>query len=867
MIDDCNFIMLANCMGDQWTYLVYVTDLDGERKVEMKKAYAKQTAGHLLARFISSELFIVPILFTTTINLQNGISEYTTTNTFTKSALITNDLRASCMDTNDNDLYEQVSISQYSGYYPDPSVRLAEGSNSPYGPYQFGNSDIGSDYYDIDTSKFITIPNALCPQMEYSLKLNQQVAPLLISFQPEIGYTKTFKFKDFEYKKMCRDGIEQNNLELLTQEYTLTKLNGVESIEEFTATIDTKFKTISVYSNMPVNGAVYYIMLKGEYKEQRLMGKQIIEVQVKTDDCPRFEKAVTIRLHKHMTGQVVSLPTLVACPAVPINSFTFLSNSLQLLTFGQIDTFSSHSDIGSFTMIFNMNFADSYPIDEKVLFYFNMTGETGPTLISLSITFLNDKPYQLSPPNPNTCHAMYPTDSFIYRILKSDMIDTEQQTVTVVTLNMPDWGYTFESDSEWGFTVVAEEGKEGRLIIKYVLRDEIQASDQVYEVCIKVLKVESTNRFNVTYNAAQQISIYSHLEFDASSPSSITLPSGEFSVSKVDLGAAIPFASFDQTNNQINLDEDKVKDGTYQIALTLAHGIYGDIVKQITLVIFGQQQKINPEIDTDQFEKVYFKLKLQKATSEGRLHLKLIGESMQLLMLIDNTTFSINQYEQIVFYQVESKNNQSNSFVIKLDGLQNKDMTSEIWVEVQSDNITINQYTEKKMLLLKKGTIVNGILPRQYSSQEIMLQQQIEKAGYYATISFSGSSILLNVFLAAFLNILWEFMNDASLLIILSLVSIDIPGMVQFIQLVFLQFIYLDILQTDKWLPQLFYKNYGDDSGLNVYFEINSYGSTRAVVNLGSTFIYLMIQIGMVLAMGVFQIAGKYIRVQVLSDG
>lgn len=66
---------------------------------------------------------------------------------------------------------------------------------------------------------------------------------------------------------MCRDGIESNNLEFLTQEYTLTMLNGVESIEEFTATIDTKFKTISVYSNVPVNGAVYYIMLKGEYKE------------------------------------------------------------------------------------------------------------------------------------------------------------------------------------------------------------------------------------------------------------------------------------------------------------------------------------------------------------------------------------------------------------------------------------------------------------------------------------------------------------------------------------------------------------------------------------------------------------------------
>lgn len=126
----------------------------------------------------------------------------------------------------------------------------------------------------------------------------------------------------------------------------------------------------------------------------------------------------------------------------------------------------------------------------------------------------------------------------------------------------------------------------------------------------------------------------------------------------------------------------------------------------------------------------------------------------------------------------------------------------------------------------------------------------------------SCKAVLIKMFLyrSAFLNIMWDFMNDASLLVILSLVSIDIPGMVQDIQLVFLQFIYLDILQTDKWLPYLFYPDYDQlgDQGLNSYFEINSFGSTRAVINLGSTLVYLLLQLGMVIGLLVLRILSHF---------
>jgi hypothetical protein len=48
-----------------------------------------------------------------------------------------------------------------------------------------------------------------------------------------------------------------------------------------------------------------------------------------------------------------------------------------------------------------------------------------------------------------------------------------------------------------------------------------------------------------------------------------------------------------------------------------------------------------------------------------------------------------------------------------------------------------------------------------------------------------------------------------------------VPGIVQLIQQVLLNFIYVDILLTDMWLPQLFMgPNENDESAaINTYFE------------------------------------------------
>ena len=53
-------------------------------------------------------------------------------------------------------------------------------------------------------------------------------------------------------------------------------------------------------------------------------------------------------------------------------------------------------------------------------------------------------------------------------------------------------------------------------------------------------------------------------------------------------------------------------------------------------------------------------------------------------------------------------------------------------------------------------------------------------------------------------------MNDLSFLTILSLVSINVPGLAKIIQGALISFICMDLLQTDRWLSPLLFKDNAD---------------------------------------------------------
>jgi hypothetical protein len=71
------------------------------------------------------------------------------------------------------------------------------------------------------------------------------------------------------------------------------------------------------------------------------------------------------------------------------------------------------------------------------------------------------------------------------------------------------------------------------------------------------------------------------------------------------------------------------------------------------------------------------------------------------------------------------------------------------------------------------------------------------------------------------IQLFWGRLDDLFFLTINTLISCNVPGIVQTLQSVLLNLIQMDFLMTDLWLPQQFYQkgvDLEDIEPLNVYF-------------------------------------------------
>ena len=99
-----------------------------------------------------------------------------------------------------------------------------------------------------------------------------------------------------------------------------------------------------------------------------------------------------------------------------------------------------------------------------------------------------------------------------------------------------------------------------------------------------------------------------------------------------------------------------------------------------------------------------------------------------------------------------------------------------------------------------------------------------------------------------FIQYMWGLLNDMSFLTICSMISINVPGIGKMIQSALLNFIYLDVMQTELWLFPLLYpqaesleSDLDEDEALNLYFDENGFSSMSLIKNTGSTFVYLVL--------------------------
>ncbi len=99
-----------------------------------------------------------------------------------------------------------------------------------------------------------------------------------------------------------------------------------------------------------------------------------------------------------------------------------------------------------------------------------------------------------------------------------------------------------------------------------------------------------------------------------------------------------------------------------------------------------------------------------------------------------------------------------------------------------------------------------------------------------------------------FIQMICGLLNDLSVIMMLAMISVSVPGVANMIQSIILNIIYLDMLYTSEWLIPFFQNRNLDtegnlmlDQSRNIYLENSGFSSQLVLLNLGSTLLFLAI--------------------------
>ena len=101
------------------------------------------------------------------------------------------------------------------------------------------------------------------------------------------------------------------------------------------------------------------------------------------------------------------------------------------------------------------------------------------------------------------------------------------------------------------------------------------------------------------------------------------------------------------------------------------------------------------------------------------------------------------------------------------------------------------------------------------------------------------------------MSYLWGSVNVLQLLTYLALTSVNIPGLPRVANVIIMQISQLDILPSQTIIQDMYMipdeNNIPGDMALNEYFNQAGFQSSYSIVNMGSTFIYLLLYLAFVL--------------------
>ncbi|TNV74672.1 hypothetical protein FGO68_gene5291 [Halteria grandinella] len=166
-----------------------------------------------------------------------------------------------------------------------------------------------------------------------------------------------------------------------------------------------------------------------------------------------------------------------------------------------------------------------------------------------------------------------------------------------------------------------------------------------------------------------------------------------------------------------------------------------------------------------------------------------------------------------------------------------------LFAEIVQDLILVNKsYTVK----LRKGTKRTVEVPPQISEYIQAIIDKVNDALGIATYLLVPGNTLLNVFISGAMSQLYCLLNCLSSLTILSLIPVNIPGPARLLSGAIVQFSQFDMIPTQN-LFEWMQLSFSDSDALTLELDGLGFGSMSTLTNLGSTAVYLALNIYAVL--------------------
>ncbi|TNV86985.1 hypothetical protein FGO68_gene12316 [Halteria grandinella] len=254
------------------------------------------------------------------------------------------------------------------------------------------------------------------------------------------------------------------------------------------------------------------------------------------------------------------------------------------------------------------------------------------------------------------------------------------------------------------------------------------------------------------------------------------------------------------------------------------------------------------------------KLKIKIYSPKGRDHLVKLFTAADLRLQISTRENEIVQLTLSEVYlesgNIEFKLTYSEPFSISCG------IVADI-LELTLQN-TLSFETEFYKVELTEGIIKQKEIPSQINDLQKGLSEAFVNGMSGLAYAAIPGGMVLNFFASFIMQLVWNLLNDLSFLTILSLVSMNVPGIVKLIQGTMLSFIYLDLLKTDQWVVPIIFGSSNEDEedrGLNSYLEENGFASMSLIMNMQSTFVYLIGLLCVLILLGILKVLSLYFKI------